>query len=123
MGRPSGLATIDLVVFVVNMTMALLSGAVNLRVAVHHPFLATRRRFQWIGLLSLLYAAGYIAVLLGKVPVATWSSYFRGVSMLAWPMVWIWPAVADAMKWRRETELAGKLRESAKGIVHARRDG
>ena len=61
------------------------------------------------GYLAAFYALGYCVLASGAVPVATWSSFFRGVSLIAFPLVWLAPAVLTAQKWRRDRAAAAQL--------------
>lgn len=71
-----------------------------------------RRMHRAIGYLSAVYVAGYAWLLSGTVSVVRWSQIFRGVSLVAFPLVWIAPAVMTARGWQR-------VRAAAQQIVRA----
>ena len=49
--------------------------------------------FAGIAALSVVYVTGYLWLLLNPTERAVWSEVMSGVSLVAWPMVWIGPAV------------------------------
>lgn len=72
-----------------------------------------RRMHRAIGNLSAVYVAGYAWLLSGTVSVVRWSQIFRGVSLVAFPLVWIAPAVEDARKWQRDRAAAAHIVRAA----------
>jgi len=50
--------------------------------------------------LGVLYALLYGWLLLFDPPLQTWSSVGRGLSVTAWPIVWVWPPLASAQSMR-----------------------
>ncbi len=65
-----------------------------------------------IATISVLYVAGYVWLLFGNVDPARWSSVLRGVSLVAWVVVWICPA---CMSIRATRELHAAIRVRQKG--------
>lgn len=61
-----------------------------------------------IATIALLYVAGYLWLLFGNVDPARWSSTLRGLSMVAWVVVWLLPA---AMSVRMNRELHTAIRD------------
>lgn len=63
-----------------------------------------------IGTISVLYVAGYLWLLFGNVDPARWSSTLRGLSLVAWLVVWILPA-AISIRATRELHEAIRRRQ------------
>lgn len=51
-----------------------------------------------IATLAAVYVVGYAWLLASDVAVTTWSALFRGVSLIAWPLVWIGPAAEHSRR-------------------------
>ena len=87
----SGFTTSDLVVLIVNMVMSTASTIIL-------GYSSWRSPQPWRtvralgGALAFIYTCGYVWVL-ATGDVLAWSSTMRGVSVLAWPTVWILPAL------------------------------
>lgn len=100
---------IEELIIVINAVMALGASAVNwwaardgqLRFRVMHAAVAS---------LALLYSALYGWLLLFDPPLRTWSSIWRGLSLTAWPIVWIWPA-GVSVRAMRELHVAIRSRQ------------
>lgn len=60
--------------------------------ASKHGLLRFRPVHAAIAVLSAVYVAGYLWLLVGNPTVALWSSVMRGFSIVAWPAVWVAPA-------------------------------
>ena len=62
---------------------------------------------RWsVAAIACLYVMGYISLLAGWVPLDVWSRFFRGVSPVAWVVVWAGPPLHAARitrKLRQET--------------------
>lgn len=88
------------------------------------PLLARReRRLHLItALLALLYVAGYLGVLFGAWPILLWSQTFRGVSLIAIPIVWIMPAVIHGRRWEQDRAAAVQLVAAARDLTSSGRD-
>lgn len=65
-----------------------------------------------IATISVLYVAGYVWLLFGNVDPARWSSTLRGLSIVAWVVVWICPA---CMSIKATRELHAAIRERQDG--------
>jgi hypothetical protein len=80
-----------------------------------------RRLHAVTALLALLYVAGYLSVLAGAVPILLWSQTFRGVSLVAIPVVWILPAVHLGRRWTRSpaTYCRSALRSGSLEVLRA----
>jgi hypothetical protein len=61
-----------------------------------------------IATISVLYVAGYLWLLFGNVDPARWSSTLRGLSLVAWVVVWALPA---ALSVRMNRELHQAIRK------------
>lgn len=79
-------------------------------VAVTANMWASTRRGGWsewrplrlaVALLAVVYATGYALLLAGTVDLRSWSAFYRGVSPVAWLVVWAGPAVWSTHVWRR----------------------
>jgi len=68
-----------------------------------------RRLHHTTSALAAFYTIGYGVLASGRVPVATWSSFMRGVSLIAFPLVWVAPAVLAAKGWQRDRAAAARL--------------
>jgi hypothetical protein len=102
------MTTGDTAIFVANLVMVILAVAANVVATLDDD---PRQRPMWasIAALGVLYVAGYIWVLNTGDPV-TWSKLFRGVSIAAWPIVWIVPPVRSVLMRRRDL---ARMREKA----------
>lgn len=57
---------------------------------------------RWtIAALASIYVAAYAVLLLVPSISGEWSRVMRGVSLVVWPLVWTWPAVAARNSVRR----------------------
>jgi hypothetical protein len=88
------LSAAEIIVLLVNIAMVAASVVINWR-AAQHGVVRYRVVHAAVAALSGVYAAGYLVLLLGDVSVENWSSIFRGVSVVAWPVVWWWPALTS----------------------------
>jgi hypothetical protein len=80
----------DLVLVVINGVGAAVAGVVTGYAAVRSAYMRGIRAA--ICAYSMLYAGAY-AYLLGTQDIVPWSKVMRGVSVVAWPLVWIAPHV------------------------------
>lgn len=119
----TAMATIDTAVFAWLVLVMGAAGLAHLYAWAQTPRLARRERrlHAATAALALLYVAGYLSVLAGVVPVATWSQTFRGVSLIAIPVVWILPAVHVGLRWEHDKAAAAKLVAAARDLRHAER--
>ena len=78
------------IVLLVLMTVA--SAVVNCRAA--RRGLQDFTAMMWAAtLLSLLYLVAYLILLFTDTSAGKWSNTIKPLSDMAWPLVWIWPAV------------------------------
>ena len=117
------MTTIDTAVFAWLVVVMGAAGIAHLYAWQQTPKLARReRRLHAVtALLALLYVAGYLSVLAGAVPILLWSQTFRGVSLVAIPVVWILPAVHVGRRWEHDKAAAAKLVAAARDLHHAER--
>lgn len=81
---------VELVVWL-NLGLACVAAGVSFHAAFHG--MPTRRAHHaGIGALSVLYVIGYVWLLAHPERAGVWSEFFRGVSLVAWSVVWILPA-------------------------------
>ena len=84
--------TLDLIVIWLNLAGCVAAIPINLHAArvgfLIHPGLA-----RTIAVVAGIYAVGYVMLLTGTVHVAAWSDFYRGVSVVVWPLVWSGPAL------------------------------
>jgi hypothetical protein len=90
----SQLSVAEIIVVLVNVAMVSASAVINWR-ASQHGVVRYRMVHAAVASLSGVYAVGYLFLLFGDVSVQNWSSLFRGVSIVAWPVVWWWPALTS----------------------------
>jgi len=93
------LSLTDTVVAWLNVTMVTASIIVNWY-AFYKAIPGLRMVHAAIAVLSTFYVLGYIWLLSFVHDVATWSSVMRGLSILAWSIVWIAPALQSIKIWR-----------------------
>ena len=105
-----GLPLIDVLVFAAMFVAATAAAAVN-TYSAHRgvPTLRPARAVQ--ATLAVMYAGGFIVVLVGWVQPADWSAFFRPISLITWPAVWIIPTVVADRTWRGVEEGIDRLRE------------
>ena len=101
------LPVVDAWVIALNLVGVTVSVVVNWW-AGRHGLFRFRPVHSTVAALSLLYVAGYAWLLLTDVEVARWSSVLRGLSLLAWVVVWIAPAVVSL---RASKELHAAIRQ------------
>jgi uncharacterized membrane protein len=88
------LSVAEIMVVVVNIAMVTAAVVINWR-ASQHGVVRFRIVHAAVAALSGVYAVGYLFLLFGDVSIENWSSLFRGVSVIAWPIVWWWPALTS----------------------------
>ena len=80
--------TLDLIVIWLNLAGCVAAIPINLHAArvgfLIHPGLA-----RTIAVVAGIYAVGYVMLHTGTVHVAAWSDFYRGVSVVVWPLVWV----------------------------------
>jgi hypothetical protein len=77
-----------------------------------------RRLHRAIGCLAALYTVGYGWLLTGAIPLVEWSRLFRGVSLIAFPLVWVAPALLATRRWRQEREAAAAIVRASREVHH-----
>ena len=117
------MATIDTAVFAWLVLVMAAAGVAHLYAWGQTPRLARRERrlHATTALLALVYVAGYVSVLAGAVPVATWSQTFRGVSLIAIPVVWIMPAVHVGRRWEQDRAAAAVIVAAARDLTETKK--
>jgi hypothetical protein len=105
------LPVVDEVVTVLNLACVLGSVVANWWAARVGLF-RLRTVHAAITTVSLLYVGGYLWLLFGNVDPARWSSVFRGISLVAWVVVWVVPAVVS-VRMSGELHAAIKDRQQA----------
>lgn len=93
------LSLTDTVVAWISVVLATVSVLVNCS-AFHHGVPGLRIVHLAIGLLSMFYVIGYVWLLTFVHDVETWSSAMRGLSLIAWLIVWVFPALTSVRLWR-----------------------
>lgn len=88
------MSSFDRAVVVVNALLAFASACANVR-AVRGSTAMWRSVHVTIAALAVVYAAAYAYLAAWPDSILTWSQTMRGVSLLAWPVVWIAPAVVQ----------------------------
>ena len=75
-------------------------------------------RFRRIGLivgaLALLFSIGYMHLLFFEPNYMVWAAVSRGIAMVSWPLVWIWPAFLSTQVWK---ELETRVQENINNDV------
>lgn len=87
-----------------NAILAAVACVVNLR-ALPHNSPTWRNVHVSIAALAAVYVGGYLYLAIWPENLLTWSQTMRGVSMLAWPVVWIIPAVVQRRSIRRTNQI------------------
>jgi len=85
---------VEELIIAVNALLALGASALNWW-AARDGLLRFRVVHAAVASLALCYVALYGWLLLFDPPLQTWSSVGRGLSVTAWPIVWILPAVVS----------------------------
>lgn len=82
-----------------NVIGAVVAAFFNLKAARNNP--APWQKIRLLtGVYSIIYVVGYMWLLgIGTDGIEAWSQTMRGVSVLAWPLVWIAPAYVSTRVW------------------------
>lgn len=88
------MSSFDRAVVVVNALLALLSACANIG-AVRGSTATWRSVHVTIAALAVVYSAAYLFLAVWPHAILTWSQTMWGVSLVAWPLVWIIPAVVQ----------------------------
>jgi len=111
----------DLTVIVVNLALAALAAALAAWSAFR-GMIVFRPLHAAVSMLAVIYCVSYVWLLSnygGTEPVATWSKVMRGVSIAAWPTVWMAQSVISVRIHRAVQHAAERLDRLA---VEARAD-
>jgi hypothetical protein len=74
-------------------------------------FLIHRGLAATIAIIGVVYVIGYALLLTGSIELLRWSAFFRGVSLIVWPVVWAGPAIISIAAWRHaHSEIAKATR-------------
>lgn len=91
-------------------------------VAAHVGFLIHRGLALTISIIASMYAIGYAMLLLNVVELARWSAFYRGVSIVVWPLVWAGPALMSIQAWRHtQAQVRDIVAEGAPSVRPAAR--
>ncbi len=74
--------------------------AVAMAIAARHSFPELRPLFAAGSTLATIYAVAYVWLAFHFERAAEWTSVVRPVSLFAWLVVWIMPALASVRLWR-----------------------
>lgn len=103
------MGTVDTIVIILNLIGALAAVALNLW-ASERGFLVSHVLMRITAVVAGMYAIGYAMLLADVVEFPQWSSFFRGVSVAVWPIVWSGHAIlALRMQTRLEQEVKAGL--------------
>ena len=104
-----------------NAAFAFVACAANVRAAARCSTVWTRAMHATIAALAAGYVASYVALELGDLDPAAWSSLMRGVSLVAWLSVWTVPALKrtreEALVERFAATLRDELAERRKRVA------
>jgi hypothetical protein len=92
--------------------------------AAHVGFLIHRGLATIVAVIAGMYAIGYVLLLTGTVTLLAWSQFYRGVSLVVWPIVWAGPALISLAAWRHshsEIAKATQAMERTDGRTDLRR--
>ena len=92
------LSLTDTVIAWFNMLMVTVSVVVNWS-AYRRGVPGLRAAHLAVSVISVFYVLGYVWLLTFAHDVANWSSAMRGLSLIAWVVVWIMPAVLSTRMW------------------------
>lgn len=103
-----------------NALMALAACGVNLAAAVRPgPFGQWAPMRAAIGMLAGVYAIAFALLASDMVALVRWSPVMRGVSLVAWPLVWIAPALVSWRTWHRAKRQAAGQIAAIRSAAHA----
>ena len=74
------------------------------------PEARIERQLDWVTIaIAAIYMGGYMLVAWGIWPILSWSRTFRGVSLVAIPLVWVVPAWRRGLQWRANRHAAARI--------------
>lgn len=91
----------EIAVFALNLVGAVVAFVVNTLAAGKRGLPSWRSLHTAVATLAAIYVGGYLWFLIERPTVELWSSIFRGVALVAWPVCWTLPAVIT-MRTRRQ---------------------
>ena len=109
----------DLSIAWLNALMALMACSAHTWAAVVVPLRRERLYHEVVALLSFGYALAYGFLASGVIPPIDWSPFMRGVSLLAWPLVWVVPAIREVVVWREHRKATEFILAEARRVVSA----
>jgi hypothetical protein len=97
-------SVVDNFIVWVNLFGALAAVCFNYK-ASHSGLIPMRKTHFLITGLAAIYSIAYLMLLLLDLPFLQWSSVLRGVSIVVWPIVWMWPAILSVQAWNNFSKL------------------
>jgi biotin transporter BioY len=97
----------DRLVVVLNALLAATAAVTNARTVIGNSEAMQRVRAS-IAAIAAVYVVGYGWLALYPETIVTWSKTMRGVSLIAWVVVWIVPAVVQRRSMKRVREILDK---------------
>lgn len=74
------------------------------------PEARIERQLDWVTIaIAVIYITGYVLVATGWWPILSWSRTFRGVSLIAVPVIWVLPPWRRAVQWRADRAAAAHI--------------
>lgn len=101
------MTSFDRAVVIVNSLLAFASMCANAQ-AIRGSSPTWRSVHAAIAALAAVYAVAYAYLAVWPHAILTWSQTMRGVSLLAWPLVWIIPAVVQRRSNRQVRDIINK---------------
>lgn len=103
------MSAISVWVTAINGFMATLAAGTHLRASQR----GRKATHVMVAVLAGLYAVGYGWLLWHRDRRLPWSEVMSGAGLLAWPLVWVWPAVHAIRVERKLTVAVAKLEAAA----------
>lgn len=108
------MGAVDYTVITANLAGAILAVVINIW-AAERGFMASRPLMMVTAVIAGMYAIGYAMLLAGAIPYPAFSQFFRGVSVIVWPVVWCRHAFLSIQMYRRlHAEVHGKVERSGR---------
>lgn len=93
------MSALDHAIIAANLVGCLFAVGANVA-AAQVGFLIHRALASVVAVIASTYLIGYALLLGDVIPVDKWSAFYRGVSVVVWPVVWAGPAVMSLVAWR-----------------------
>lgn len=114
------MSTLDHLIIWGNLFGCVFAVAANVA-AAHVGFLVHRGLSAAVAAIAATYAIGYALLLAGAIELAKWSAFYRGVSIVVWPLVWAGPALMSLAAWRHtKSEVRAAVRGDRERADHPR---